>query len=410
MRQAFLLSFFLVPSAIAAPPYASEERGDSIHYAGIAYAKPPIGVLRWKRPLPEEGSRQLGKNVSCLQFGDDSFPDEGVTRQEDCLYLSVYSPKARSSKPLPVLVWIHGGALLSGTGLKKFYDGSIFAKNEIIFVSLNYRLGELGYGPKKTQESGSLGLLDQHTALLWVKKNIADFGGDPSRIFLMGHSKGAESIAALMESGLAFEGIQGGIALSGARHFDFGPGGKVPIEQHKFWPGEETLRGEEILSKVGYKVYNPELPSLRTKGEHTHRFSLLVSALYDEAFLAQPSNMYCGMRMAALQFFPYVEASLLVLHPFSYEHGDEVRSLFMQDKFGKKLLAYISDFVRGTVSPSPYKASGEVTHLYPWFTLSSSDLDPSYATHFNCEGEAYPGTSKVNWRFTLLENALRIFR
>ncbi len=412
----FLFGFPALGAAASGLQGVEKVEGDGFtKFANIAYAKPPVAFLRWKRPVPETALRQLKKSVSCPQFGSDSLPDEELPQREDCLYLNVWTPSPppssssyaslSSGKKYPVLVWIHGGALLSGTGLKKFYDGAPFARAGMVFVSFNYRLGELGYGPKLSSEPGSLGLLDQLEAVRWVSKNIEALGGDPENIFLLGHSKGAEAILALLESGLAPKGVQGGIALSGARHFDFGSLG-VAGKEAKFRGGEQAMSAEEILARVGYHVYTPELPAIRASGQEGPRYRVAITSLYDERFLEQPSTLYCGNRMAALQLFDYLEPSLWVLHPFRYEHGDEVRALFSQDKFGRALLARIKKFMSD--ADQPYRTSGLVEHLYPGMTLWGEDTDKgSYAMRFNCEDEAYPGTSKVSRRFRWLEALLR---
>jgi para-nitrobenzyl esterase len=194
-----------------------------VAYKGIPYAKPPTGDLRWRPPVRAaswEGVRDAGKfGHACLQppypatsvyFGDMASPSE------DCLTLNVWVPKkARQpatlagSRGLPVMVWIHGGALLRGSASESLYDGVNIARQGVIFVSINYRLGLLGFfaHPALSAESsdhvsGNYGLLDQIEALRWVRDNISEFGGDPSQVTIAGESAGGLSVIALVASPL----------------------------------------------------------------------------------------------------------------------------------------------------------------------------------------------------------------
>lgn len=125
---------------------------------------------------------------------------------EDCLTLNIWSP-GTDGKKRPVLVWIHGGAFISGSGSSPLYDGTSFAKNgDLVVVTINYRLGILGFlhlaelGGDGYQNSGNCGILDQIAALKWVKENIAAFGGDPDQVTIFGESAGAMSVGVLLAS------------------------------------------------------------------------------------------------------------------------------------------------------------------------------------------------------------------
>lgn len=184
-------------------------------YKGIPYAKPPIGNLRWRAPVPAPAwkgvrdARSFGH--SCLQppypptsvyFGDIASPSE------DCLTLNVWAPSG--ARKLPVMVWIHGGGLLRGGSSEPMYDGAKMAQQGIIVVSINYRLGLLGFfahpalsAESSQRVSGNYGLLDQIEALRWVRDNIAEFGGDPSQVTIAGESAGGLSVISLLASPLA---------------------------------------------------------------------------------------------------------------------------------------------------------------------------------------------------------------
>jgi para-nitrobenzyl esterase len=188
-------------------------------YKGIPYAKPPVGDLRWREPqAPEkwQGVRdcfQFG-NV-CLQKSDpliNAIPQLKLSApmNEDCLYLNVWRPAKAETTKLPVLVWIHGGGYTTGAASQPLYDGDALARRGVVLVTINYRLGPLGFlaHPALTKESehhasGNYGLLDQIEALRWVKRNIAAFGGDPERVTIFGESAGGGSVICLMSSPLA---------------------------------------------------------------------------------------------------------------------------------------------------------------------------------------------------------------
>ncbi|WP_454762261.1 carboxylesterase/lipase family protein [Caulobacter segnis] len=185
--------------------------GSAEVFRAIPYALPPLGARRWRPPAPMpqwEGVRAAqSMGVACVQPPMAAGPyDRGkVAMSEDCLTLDVTTP-AKADKA-PVMVWIHGGTLIWGSGHSPMYDGREFAKRGVVLVSINYRLGVLGYlaHPELSKESpedisGNYGLLDQIQALRWVRENIAAFGGDPSNVTIFGESAGALSVEYLLAS------------------------------------------------------------------------------------------------------------------------------------------------------------------------------------------------------------------
>lgn len=189
-------------------------------FKGIPYAAPPVGKLRWRAPQPAakwKGVRASDKfGPACMQpIAAPGAP--GPKREEmseDCLYLNVYRPAgapAQAGKPLPVMVWIHGGGLTGGAAHNPLYDGTHFAQGGVVLVSINYRLGYFGFfaHPALSKANaddgllGNYGLLDQIAALQWVKRNIAAFGGDPNNVTIFGESAGGLSVDGLMVSPLA---------------------------------------------------------------------------------------------------------------------------------------------------------------------------------------------------------------
>jgi para-nitrobenzyl esterase len=178
-------------------------------YAGIPYAAPPVGDLRWKAPQPAaawtEPRECDAPGPVCPQPTAD-----GDAMSEDCLYLNVTTPAASPDAKLPVMVFIHGGAFIGGAGSLEIYEGEALTGKGVVLVSINYRLGALGFlaHPLLSDESpdnvsGNYGLLDQIKALEWVKANIAAFGGDPDRVTIFGQSAGAQSVGMLLVSPMA---------------------------------------------------------------------------------------------------------------------------------------------------------------------------------------------------------------
>jgi para-nitrobenzyl esterase len=173
-------------------------------FRGIPYAAPPTGTLRWAPPAPAapwSGVRaatadgpMAPQNPSRLALIMGDFTG---AQSEDCLSLTIWRPEpVRGTRP--VLVWIHGGAFLTGAGALPWYAGDAYARSGLVVVALNYRLGALGFLAASGLSPGNLGLLDQIAALRWVRANIAAFGGDPQDVTVMGQSAGGGSIGALM--------------------------------------------------------------------------------------------------------------------------------------------------------------------------------------------------------------------
>ena len=204
-------------------------------FKGIPYAAPPVGNLRWREPqpvIPWEGIKicdTFGAAAPQKLTEPGSFYDKEFYMQsphvknEDCLYLNVWTPAAgKTNAKLPVAMWIHGGAYRNGFGHENEFDGDIWAEKGVILVTINYRLGVLGFmaHPELTAESpnhssGNYGILDQVAALNWIKNNIEQFGGDPDQITIFGQSAGAGSVQALVASPLTKGLIKGAISQSG---------------------------------------------------------------------------------------------------------------------------------------------------------------------------------------------------
>ena len=223
-------------------------------FKGVPFAAPPVGELRWKAPQPVApwpGVRQttafgagcMQNPVMARQMGAD------VPLSEDCLFIDVWTPAKTPGERLPVIAWIYGGGFNGGMTSVPLYDGANLARKGVVFVSISYRVGPFGFlaTPELSQESGhgsgNYGLLDQIAGLKWVQANIARFGGDPTKVTLLGHSAGAFAVSMLSASPLAKGLFRGVIAESGA---NFTP------PQDTAWEGTnfQTLRMAEANGKT----------------------------------------------------------------------------------------------------------------------------------------------------------------
>lgn len=257
-------------------------------FKGIPFAAPPVGDLRWKEPQPvvgwtgvrkanHFGPRPMQENV----FGDMNFRSDSMS--EDCLYLNIWTPAVKPNDRLPVLVYFYGGGLIAGSGCEPRYDGESMARNGIVSVTVNYRLGIFGFfsHPELTKESpnhssGNYGYLDQAAALKWLKENIAVFGGDPDRITIAGESAGSISVSAQMCSPLSKSLIAGAIGSSGSLLGALPPttlenaeaqGEKIAskfeaknLSELRNIPAEKLLRANEQLAGTIDGYFFPEAP------------------------------------------------------------------------------------------------------------------------------------------------------
>ena len=294
------------------------------------YAAPPVGALRWRAPQPVTpwaNTRDASKpGDACPQKRGLSLEGGGDpgTLNEDCLNLNVFTPRAEPGARLPVMVWLHGGALIFGSGGLPLYDGAPLASQGVVVVTLNYRLGPLGFfvHPAIEREAPgdgvNFGLLDQIAALQWVRRNIDAFGGDPGNVTLFGQSAGAQSVLALMTSPLSRDLMQRAVVQSAygiparprgmAR--DTGvrvatavglPGADASAAQLRAVPAEQlaALEGNDLSLAPGFIVGDPVVPVLPVeafRAGRQARIPLLIGSNSDEtsvalAFGIQPARL-----------------------------------------------------------------------------------------------------------------------
>ena len=261
------------------------EDGRTLIFKGVPYAQPPVGELRFRRaqahepwegvrPCKEFAARCPQTDLTKMDFYGKEFYDTMVPEcSEDCLYLNIWTPAdAQPGDKLPVLFWIHGGALMHGFGSEKEFDGEGMAKKDVILVSINYRLNAFGFFAhpdleKENDEhvSGNYGILDQLFAIHWVRDNIAAFGGDPDRITVDGQSAGCLSVQTLVSSPLTKGLISGAIMQSGG---GLGSGMMMPGKEEVYATSRkfmeilkvDTIAGlralpTEALLETAYAVY-----------------------------------------------------------------------------------------------------------------------------------------------------------
>ena len=280
--------------------------GATAVFEGIPYAAPPIGSLRWREPqVPQRwiGIRDATKpGNACVQnsAGLDAFiaplaatygasyQVQPVSSSEDCLYLNVWSPNWPNKGMLPVMVWLHGGSNRIGSGSQSTYAGESLASHGVIIVTINYRLGFMGFfsHPELTRESphhssGNYGLLDQLAALRWVRENIAEFGGDPRNVTLFGESAGSIDAGTLVASPLAAGLFRRVILESGP---PFGLGAAHTLQQAeaagtaigKAAPGHSTSTLENLRSLPATQVAELATQTIKTQFKGFDPFSATV--------------------------------------------------------------------------------------------------------------------------------------
>jgi len=275
-------------------------------FKGIPYAAPPVGSLRWHAPVdplpwrePRDAS-QYGPRCLSAWSGDR---EPGPPHEEDCLSLNVWTAAKQATEQRPVMVWVHGGGFQFGSSASRSTDGARLAAKGVVVVSLNYRLGVLGFLAHSELDregpSGNYGLQDQLAALRWVKANIANFGGNPNNVTIFGESAGAHAVGILMASPLSKGLFQKAIGESGA----WWDGANGPMESYS----EAHSRGAAFVNRMGAS----SIAELRSKGAS----EVNAAALWD--FTMDPMTT---------AFSPNVDRHVIPeLPPVRFTRGEQMR-------------------------------------------------------------------------------------
>ncbi|MHB8637174.1 MAG: carboxylesterase/lipase family protein [Fimbriimonadaceae bacterium] len=325
-------------------------------YKGIPFAAPPVGRLRWREPQsvkPWTGLRSANKFApAAMQVGVSMPGETPPTVSEDCLYLNLWEPTARTGRPLPVMVWIYGGGFTNGSASMPLYWGDRLARKGIIVVTFGYRVGPFGFLvlPELKRESphhtsGNYAILDQLAALKWVHRNIKVFGGDPRRVTIAGQSAGGSSVAILTSSPLAKGLFQRAIGQSGGMFepIEIAPRARYANAEHE---------GEAYAASLGVKSVAElrALPAARIMEGNAGAVSHPVVEPY--VLPDSPYNTFVACREN--------DVSILV-----GSNADEARSLLAnQDKI--KAATFAEDIAKswGPLPPQlfaayPYKTDAE---------------------------------------------------
>ena len=349
---------------------------EGVHaFKGIPYARPPVGPNRWRPPAPAEGwsgvrdATQFGP--ACVQPKSPPgsiYADPPAKMSEDCLSLNVWTPKGAHSKAprrTPVMVWFHGGSQTFGYTGSPLYDGSALAAHGVIVVTVNYRLGVLGYlaHPALSAESpngssGNYGLLDQIEALRWVRRNIAAFGGDPGNVTIFGESAGAMSVVQILSSPLARGLFEKAITESGG----------MPTLPELKTATHGLPSAESAGQAVATAVKASDLASLRAMDAET-----LTNAAYAARYqVLSTVDGWVLTRQTVDTFDRGEQARVPTLAGFN---GDEIRALFkpqvgadatayvaaIRERYGDRADAFLRLYPPGDLTGSAMKAMRDET-------------------------------------------------
>lgn len=308
---------------------------DIFVFKGIPYAAPPTGALRWKAPRPVTpwtgekdatawGAASWQNRDDCLAMGGG---DPGKL-SEDCLYLNVWTPDVAPEEPLPVMVWIHGGGYAIGSGGLTPYGGMPLARRGAVVVTLNYRLGQLGFFAHPALDSeypeglpiNNFALLDQIAALQWVQRNIHAFGGNARNITLMGESSGARSVLSLCASPLADGLFHKGIVQSAytlpdvtragaldkgqrlARHFNLPDATAEQLRQlpaEAFWALDSSMSCGPVAISGDRVLPQPMLSVFASAAQHP--LPLMIGSNSDEASVLEYFGVNAAQAIAEMR-------------------------------------------------------------------------------------------------------------
>lgn len=360
------------------------EADDYVKFLGIPYAAPPIGDLRWRAPQPVEpwsGVREASQfGPSCIQ---PELPaavgalDVGV-QSEDCLYLNVWAPKNADGGKLPVMMWIHGGSYILGSASWPMHDGAAFARQDVVYVSINYRLNYFGFfaHPALTEENAdgllaNYGVLDQIAALKWIQRNITAFGGDPDNVTVFGESAGGSFTNLLMTSPLA-KGLFHRAIVQSAPTFQRWP--RLALRDGLSKP---EIAGQKHASRLGADDLRAlrAVPAEQLMGDPSGVFAAGLGPIIDGKILIdrEAETYEAGLqhRLPLMIGANDFEASLMAAYPMSVDTlvaslgPDSARTLAIYNPDGTRTDEQIANDIFGDrqfVVPARYIAKEAAKH------------------------------------------------
>jgi para-nitrobenzyl esterase len=411
--------------AVEAGRAAGEAKGDIRIFRGLPYAAPPVGDLRWRPPQRHamwSGVRDATRfGPACPQARGTGSLD--ITRyggapeptSEDCLTLNVWAP-ARPAPHAPVMVWFHGGSGRMGSGALPYYDGSAFARDGVVLVTVNYRLGHLGAfaHPALTREAGkatllgNYALMDQVAALRWVQRNVTAFGGDPGNVTIFGESSGGISVMNLTVAPAARGLFQKAIVESGGGWFPPGPGPKaaeqsgIAVARAAGAPPQATaqqlraLPARAIAAAPGAsdafpdRRLSPEDLTLAIDAGRTAQVPLMIGINSGEDSLLDVENGMAGARaatkpkeLAALRtlYGPGLSDDLVIRNHFRDALGS-TPARWVAGRWSRQAPAYLYRFDH--VDEAQRRVRGRAYHgaeiFYVFQTLGLQPADPPVPT------------------------------
>ena len=380
---------------VAGGRLAGTAAASGIHeFRGIPYAAPPVGNLRWQAPQPAPGwagvrpATAFGpRPMQQPLFSDMNFRSAGVS--EDCLYLNVWTGARTAQERRPVLVYFYGGGFVAGDGSELRYDGAALARQGIVAVTVNYRLGVFGFlaHPELTRESpqhasGNYGLLDQQAALQWVRANIAAFGGDPQHITIGGESAGSWSVSAQLAAPASKNLVVGAIAESGsllglqplptlaqgeATGFTFGVGlGAATLAALRALPAQQLLEasgqpGAPRFAPVVDGYFLPRQPAAVFAAGQQARVPLLVGWNSQESgyqgLLGEAAPTVANYRAAVQKLYGAQAAAIERLYPAATDAAVEQAAT---DLASDRFIAYST----WKLAEAQLKTSGQPVYRY----------------------------------------------